>query len=137
MNLSSLIKYDGLSHTVLATVLGLSRFCNLWAMQHRQLRRRRAANSFFPNDIAVAPPTMSVIRIRACVTTRSCIRRSQAPYKCIQETPSKYSNKFISRPKIMRHLNVVNKKVMNVTLRVYCVLMNATFTFPWSIWSDG
>ena len=29
------------------------------------------ANSFFPNDIAVAPPTMSVIHIRACVTARS------------------------------------------------------------------
>ena len=30
-----------------------------------------AANSFFPNDIAVAPPTMSVNHIRACVTARS------------------------------------------------------------------
>ena len=25
----------------------------------------RAANSFFPNDIGIAPPTMSVIRIRS------------------------------------------------------------------------
>ena len=48
--------------------------------------RRRIANYFFPNDIAVAPPTMSIIRIRACVTARSCIRRSQAPcaYKKLQ-----------------------------------------------------
>ena len=40
----------------------------------------RVANILFPNDISIAPPTMSVIRIRACVTARSCIRRYQATW---------------------------------------------------------
>ena len=40
----------------------------------------QAANILFPNDISIAPPTLSVIRIRACVTARSCIRRYQATW---------------------------------------------------------
>ena len=38
------------------------------------------ANILFPNDISIAPPTLSVIRIRACVIARSCIRRYQATW---------------------------------------------------------
>ena len=70
------------------------------------LRAGPGANSFFPNDIAVAPPIMSVIRIRAFVIARSCIRRNKAPcaYKKLQ------TSIIIKSYNIMKHLNVVNKK---------------------------